>query len=82
MIEENEVIIKLVECSDSDVEYGALIMPENLIDAVQQEIYAIKERWYEEGFDGWCTEELIEEVQKKYPEVKQVPYLLGNYIEI
>lgn len=81
-MKENEVIVKLVECSDSDVEYGALIMPENLIDIVQQEIYAIKERWYEEGFDEWCTEELIEEVQKKYPEVKQAPYLISNYIEI
>lgn len=79
---EDKIIIKLVECTDSDVEYGALIMPKNLIKIVQKEIYKIKKIFDEEGFDDWSVEDIMKRLQEKYPEVEMAPYEVNNYIEI
>jgi hypothetical protein len=79
---EDKIIIKLVECTDSDVEYGALIMPKNLIKVVQKEIYNIKEIFDEEGFYDWSIEDIMKKLQEKYPEVEVASYEANNYIEI
>ena len=79
---EDKIIIKLVESTDNDVEYGALMMPENLVKTVQKEIYDIKQSFYEEEFDDWSVEDVLERLRKKYPEVEIALYEVNNYIEI
>ena len=58
------MIAILVECSDYDQIYGILSVDGIDEEVVQQKIYEIKNRFYEEGFDGWTIEDVLE----KFPE--------------
>lgn len=55
------MIAMLVECTDYDTVYGILSVEGVDEEVVQQKIYEIKNRFYEEDFDGWTIEDVLEE---------------------
>ena len=55
------MIARLVECSDYDEIYGILEVEGISTEEVQDKIYEIKNRFYDEGFDGWSIEDVFEE---------------------
>ena len=55
---------KVVESSDYDTQYGTLIVENVSVDEVQQKIYEIKNRFYDEGFNDWCIEDVFENFPK------------------
>jgi hypothetical protein len=57
------MIAMLVECTDYDYVYGILNVEAVEEETVQQKIYEIKNKFYEEGFDDWT----IEDVLAKFP---------------
>lgn len=60
------MIAKVVECSDYDVIYGILTVENVSIDEVQEKIYEIKERFYNEGFDDWTIEDVFAEFPEEW----------------
>jgi hypothetical protein len=57
------MIAILVECTDYDTVYGILSVDDVDEETVQQKIYEIKNKFYEEGFDDWT----IRDVLAKFP---------------
>lgn len=57
------MIARLVECSDYDVVYGILTVENVSVQEVQNKIYEIKNKFYDEGFEDWC----IDDVFEKFP---------------
>lgn len=57
------MIAMLVECTDYDTVYGILSVEAVDEEIVQQKIYEIKNKFYEEGFNDWT----IEDVLAKFP---------------
>ena len=51
------MIAMLVECTDYDYIYGILNVEAVDEEKVQQKIYEIKNKFYEEGFDDWSIKE-------------------------
>ena len=69
------MVAKLVECSDYDVQYGILTVENVSIEAVQNKIYEIKNRFYEEGFDDWCIDDVLEQFPEEWEwELVQTDY--------
>ena len=57
----------LAECTDDDEIYRVLVFDANIKrNEIQDEIYRIKQHFYDEDFDGWCVEDVLEELAKKY----------------
>ena len=70
---------RLVECSDYDVQYGILTVEGVSAKEVQNKIYEIKNRFYEEGFDDWCVDDILAEFPEEWEwDITQV----DNIIEI
>lgn len=65
------MIARLVECSDHDYQYGILTVENVSLEEVQNKIYEIKKRFYDEGFDDWC----IDDVFEKFPEEWEWDYV-------
>ena len=55
------MIAMLVECTDYDVVYGILKVEAVDEETVQQKIYEIKNKFYEEGFNDWTIEDVLAE---------------------
>ena len=55
------MIAMLVECTDYDTVYGILKVEGVDEGTVQQKIYEIKNRFYEEEFDDWTIEDVLAE---------------------
>ena len=73
------MVARLVECSDYDVVYGILTVENVHIDTVQEKIYEIKNRFYDEGFDDWCIDDILAE----FPEEWDWDYVnTDNVVEI
>lgn len=64
------MIAMLVECTDYDTVYGILSVEGVDERTVQQKIYEIKNKFYEEDFDDWT----IEDVLAKFPNEWQWEY--------
>ena len=60
------MVARLVECSDYDVQYGILTVENVSLKEVQNKIYEIKRRFSDEGFDGWCIDDVFEEFPKEW----------------
>ena len=60
------MISNLVECSDYDVRYGILTVENVSVEEVQNKIYEIKNRFYEEGFDDWCIDDVFEQFPEEW----------------
>ena len=60
------MVARLVECSDWDVQYGILTVENVSLEEVQAEIYEIKRRFDEEGFDDWCVDDVLEQFPKEW----------------
>lgn len=58
------MIAILVECTNYDTMYGILSVEAVDEETVQQKVYEIKNQFYEEGFDDWT----IEDVLDKFPD--------------
>ena len=57
----------LAECTDDDEIYRVLVFDAKITrKEIQDEIYRIKQHFYDEDFDGWCVEDVLEELAKKY----------------
>lgn len=73
------MIARLVECSDYDVQYGILTVANVSAEEVQHKIYEIKNRFYEEGFNDWCVDDLLAE----FPDEWEWDFVqVDNVIEI
>lgn len=55
------MIAILVECIDYDTIYGILSVEGVDEETVQQKIYEIKNRFYEEEFNAWTIENVLNE---------------------
>lgn len=64
------MIAMLVECTDYDTVYGILNVEGVDEKTVQQKIYEIKNKFYEEDFDDWT----IKDVLAKFPNEWQWEY--------
>ena len=60
------MIARLVECSDHDCQYGILTVENVTLEDVQKKIYEIKNRFYEDGFDGWCIDDVFEQFPEEW----------------
>ena len=68
------MVARLVECCDYDVVYGILTVENVSVDTVQEKIYEIKNRFYDEGFDDWC----IDVVLAEFPDGWDWDYVSGD----
>lgn len=57
---------RLVECSDYDVIYGILTVENVSVKEVQDKIYEIKKRFFDEGFDEWCIDDVFNEFPEEW----------------
>lgn len=71
------MVARLVECNDYDVQYGILTVENVSVEEVQDKIYEIKKRFYDEGFDDWCIDDVFEE----FPEEWEWYYTQTKYDE-
>ena len=71
------MVARLVECSDYDVQYGILTVENVSTMEVQKKIYEIKNRFYKEGFEDWCIDDVLEE----FPEEWEWDFVQTNYDE-
>lgn len=71
------MIAKMVDCSDHDAQYGILSVDNISLEEVQNKIYEIKRKFYEEGFDDWC----IDDVFEKFPEEWEWNFIQTDYDE-
>ena len=53
------MLAKLVECSDYDVTYGILTVENVSEERVQDKIYEIKNKFYDDGFEDWTIEDVL-----------------------
>ena len=60
------MIARLVECSDYDVVYGILTVENVSVQEVQEKIYEIKNRFYDEEFDDWCIDDVLAEFPEEW----------------
>lgn len=60
------MIARLVECTDYDTQYGILTVENVSIGDVQQKIYEIKNKFYEEDFDDWTIEDVFAEFPEEW----------------
>lgn len=60
------MIARLVECTDYDVVYGILEVKNVDENTVQQKIYEIKNRFYEEDFEDWTIEDVLEQFPSEW----------------
>lgn len=57
----------LKDCTDHREIYRVLVFDANIKKQdIQLEIYKIIDHFYEEDFDDWCVEDVLEELAKKY----------------
>lgn len=69
----------LVECSDYNTIYGVLSVKNISENEVQKKIYEIKTKFYNEGFDEWCLDDVLDELPNEW-EWEFDPYI--NVLEI
>ena len=60
------MIARLVECSDYDEVYGILTVENVSAEEVQSKIYEIKNKFYDEGFDGWTIDDVLDEFPEEW----------------
>ena len=61
-----EICARLVECSDHDYDYGILHFKNASLDEVQKKIYEIKAQFYDEDFDDWMIDDVLEELPEEW----------------
>ena len=61
-----EICARLVECSDHDYDYGILHFKNASLDEVQNKIYEIKNKFYNEDFDDWTIDDVLEEFPEEW----------------
>ena len=60
------MVARLVECTDYDTTYGILTVENASVDEVQDKIYEIKNRFYDDGFDDWCIDDVLNEFPEEW----------------
>lgn len=70
------MVARLVECSDYDVQYGILTVENVSLEEVQDKIYEIKNKFYDEDFEDWT----IDDVLMEFPDKWEWDYVQGNDI--
>lgn len=53
---------QLVECTDYKMVYGILVVENASVKEVQEKIYEIKNKFYDEGFDDWTIDDVLNEL--------------------
>lgn len=61
-------IMTLNECTDYDMEYGYLVCEndEISVDEIQDKINEIKNKFYDDGYEDWDIEEVIENMPNEW----------------
>ena len=60
------MVARLVECSDHNYNYGILTVENVSMNEVQNKIYEIKRKFYDEDFDDWCIDDLFAEFPEEW----------------
>lgn len=68
------MVARLVECSDYDTIYGILTVENATVKEVQDTIYEIKNKFYDEGFNGWT----IDDVFMEFPDTWEWNFVQGD----
>ena len=68
------MVARLVECSDYDTIYGILTVENKTVKEVQEKIYEIKNKFYDEGFNDWT----IDDVFMEFPDTWVWDYVQGD----
>ena len=71
------MVARLVECSDHDCQYGILTVENVDLKEVQDKIYEIKNKFYDEGFENWCIDDVLE----KFPTEWEWDFVHTDYDE-
>jgi hypothetical protein len=72
------MVARLVECSDYNMQYGILTVENASLEEVQNKIYEIKKRFYDEGFDDWT----LDDVFMEFPEEWEWDYVQADNTDI
>ena len=72
------MVARLVECSDYDMQYGILTVENVSVKEVQDKIYEIKNKFYDEGFEDWTIDDVFEE----FPEEWEWDYVSTNDTDV
>ena len=72
------MVARLVECSDYNMQYGILTVENASLEKVQNKIYEIKKRFYDEGFDDWTLDDVLME----FPEEWEWDYVQADNTDI
>lgn len=55
-------VLQLVECSDYDTIYGTILLnKKHDINDFQQAIYNTKNKFYDNGFEYWCIDDVLQD---------------------
>jgi hypothetical protein len=60
------MVARVTDCCDHDAHYGILTVENVSIEEVQNKIYEIKNRFYEEDFDDWCIDDVLEQFPEEW----------------
>jgi hypothetical protein len=60
------MVARLVECSDYKVMYGILTVENISVEEVQNKIYEIKNKFFEEGLDDWTIDDVLEQFPEEW----------------
>jgi hypothetical protein len=60
--EERITRIKLVECTDRDVEYGIIELKNINVETFQNKIYEIKKDFLDKDIDDWTVDDVLEKL--------------------
>lgn len=63
----NKQTFLMIECSDYNTIYKVLLFDENINKKeIQNKIYEIKNHFYNEDFDNWTIDNVLEELSKYF----------------
>lgn len=69
------MVARLVECSDWDILYGVLTVKNVDINIVQDKIYQIKKKFYDQEFDDWTLDDVFAEFPEEWEwEFQRIDY--------
>ena len=60
------MVARLVDCCEHDCQYGILTVENVSLKEVQEKIYEIKNKFYDEGFDEWCIYDVFEQFPEEW----------------
>lgn len=76
------MLVRLVECTDYDENYGILDIGDYSKKEIQNLIYDIKNEFDETGFDDWSIGDVFDEIEKRGYNIGLIDTDVDDVIEI